>query len=377
MCTLLSPPLCTPDNICHGRAGVPGLATRCLCVLSTWLVVFCGAICSSVYCLSPPILLPHHCFSSSTCVPLVTLVYLTIYPPGVWSPVLIRCLLSCVCYVDCYSSLPACLFFPFGVVFVHFCFILWLKRNHSLVLEYLISLLMRPDRTDQPDEDSAESATGNHGSRAEVSQRLPGRQEHWGIRQGLRGSGSPVGYGKGLPHGLFLGRPSRALQVPYTLSAPWGVTGGVHQPGSEFKQLSLQGGVSCGASSFPWAHRVRSRARSVPWAHRARSVLGAHRVRPVSWAHRVHSRSLSSCTLTTSSCDLDELVDGILEDLFPDLDKNTSELLDSLWCYIATLDVLIHNAPEVLNGLRSGQHEGQSMASMPSSFRNCLHTLTT
>ncbi len=120
---------------CHGPAGGPGMATRCLCVLSTWLFVFVGAMCSSVYCLSPPILLPHHRFSGSTCVPLITLVCLPIYPPGVCSPVLIRCLSSCVCYVDCYSSLPACPFFTFGVIFVHFCFILWLKRNHSLALE--------------------------------------------------------------------------------------------------------------------------------------------------------------------------------------------------------------------------------------------------
>ncbi len=28
-------------GLCHGPAGVPGLATRCLCVLSTWLVVCC------------------------------------------------------------------------------------------------------------------------------------------------------------------------------------------------------------------------------------------------------------------------------------------------------------------------------------------------
>ncbi len=26
-------------NMCHGPAGVPRLATRCLCLLSTWLVV--------------------------------------------------------------------------------------------------------------------------------------------------------------------------------------------------------------------------------------------------------------------------------------------------------------------------------------------------
>ncbi len=34
--SLLSRP---EDTVCHGPAGVPRLATRCLCVLSTWLVV--------------------------------------------------------------------------------------------------------------------------------------------------------------------------------------------------------------------------------------------------------------------------------------------------------------------------------------------------
>ncbi len=291
------------------------------------LFVVC-AMCSSVYCLSPPILLPHHCSSGSTSVPLVTLVCLPIYPPGVWNNVLIRCLSWCMCYVDCYSSLPACLpVFPLLGIFVHFCFILWLKKKPfscTCVLAF-ISLLTHPDRMDKPDEDSAESATSNHGSRAEASQHPPGRQEHWGIRQGLLGSGSLVGYGKSLPHGLFLGRPSQALQVPYALLAPRGVTGGVNKPGSEFKRLSLQGGVRarsvpwaqrvCSrarsllwadrvrsrARSVPWADGVRSRARFVPWTHgvrsRARFILWAHRVcsrdRSVPWADRVRSRARS------------------------------------------------------------------------------------
>ncbi len=49
------------------------------------------AMCSHAYCLSPPILFPFYCFSGSTCVPLVTLVSLPTYPPGVCIPVLIRC----------------------------------------------------------------------------------------------------------------------------------------------------------------------------------------------------------------------------------------------------------------------------------------------
>ncbi len=47
---------------CHGPAGVPPDVS----VLNTWLVV--GAMCSPVFCLSPPILLTNHCFSCSTCV---------------------------------------------------------------------------------------------------------------------------------------------------------------------------------------------------------------------------------------------------------------------------------------------------------------------
>ena len=31
----------------------------------------------------------------------------------------------------------------------------------------------------------------------------------------------------------------------------------------------------------------------------------------------------------------DETVDGVLGDLLPDLDQGISELLDSLWCYLA------------------------------------------
>ncbi len=31
-------------GLCHGPAGVPRLATRCLCVLSTWLVCWCHVL---------------------------------------------------------------------------------------------------------------------------------------------------------------------------------------------------------------------------------------------------------------------------------------------------------------------------------------------
>ncbi len=76
--------LVTGDPLCHGPVGVPRLATRCLCVLSTWLVV--GAMCSHVDCLSPPILLLNHCFSGSSCVSLVTLVCLIVSVAPAVSP---------------------------------------------------------------------------------------------------------------------------------------------------------------------------------------------------------------------------------------------------------------------------------------------------
>ncbi len=131
------------------------------------------------------------------------------------------------------------------------------------------------------------------GSRGEALQYPSGRRENWGVRQALLGSRSSVGDGEYLPHGRLLGRPGRALQIPDALLGPRRVAGGLHQPGSEFKRLSLQGGVSCRARSVPEAGRVRSRARSVPGAHavrsRARSVPGAHAVRSVPGAHAVRS----------------------------------------------------------------------------------------
>ncbi len=85
----------------------------CLCWAHGLLFVV-GAMCSTVYCLSPPILLPSSLFQFlHLCLPRSLFVWLPIYPPGVCSPVLIHCFTSCVCYVCLYcSSLPACLFFP-------------------------------------------------------------------------------------------------------------------------------------------------------------------------------------------------------------------------------------------------------------------------
>ncbi len=79
--------------------------------------------------------------------------------PCVCSPVLIRCLSCVVRYVSvscwlCSSFMPACLFFPFGVVFVLLCFILLLKE--TILCIWVLDLIFR-DRTDQPEEDSAEN----------------------------------------------------------------------------------------------------------------------------------------------------------------------------------------------------------------------------
>ncbi len=104
------------------------------------LLFVVGAMCSQVYCLSPPILLPNHCLSC------VTLVCLSVYPPGVCSPVLIRCLTSCVFNVCLFChSLPA---FPLRVFFVYLCFILLLKPILLHMSPRLISLLSHPDIED-------------------------------------------------------------------------------------------------------------------------------------------------------------------------------------------------------------------------------------
>ncbi len=103
-------------ELCHCPAGVPWPASRCLCMLSTWLVVCCCCMCSPVYCLSPPILLPNHCFS--------------------WVCVMFAC--------TAVRCRPACLFFPLGVVFVHFI----IKKTHSSCT--LSPRLISPNAPRQP-----------------------------------------------------------------------------------------------------------------------------------------------------------------------------------------------------------------------------------
>ncbi len=211
------------------------------------LLFVVGAMCSHVYCLSPPILLPHHCFSCSTCVPLVTLICLPIYPSGVCSPVLICCFTSCVFHVCLFcSSLPACLFFPFRVFFVYDRFILLLKEK---IILHLSPLLISPHPPWQ--NGSAFWGLSEDESSGKALQYPSGRRKNWRVRQALLGSRSPVGDGEDLPHGHLLGRPGQAFQILHALLGLRGVAGGLHQPGSEFKRLCSR------ARSVLWAHRVR------------------------------------------------------------------------------------------------------------------------
>ncbi len=55
---------------------------------------------------------------------------------------------------------------------------------------------------------------------------------------------------------------------------------------------------------------------------------------------------------TTSRHAPDEIMDGTLGDLLPDLDQGISELLDNLWCYLVAVDAPIHNIPEVSNWIQ-------------------------
>ncbi len=123
---------------CHGPAGVPRLATRCLCLLSTWLVV-CLVPCApmSIVCPLPScyVIIVSVAPAVSPSLPSFVSLYSS---PCVCSPVLIRCL-SCVEYhvSSCLTVLQssACLIvFPLrgGFCCSLFCFII--KNNNSLCI---------------------------------------------------------------------------------------------------------------------------------------------------------------------------------------------------------------------------------------------------
>ncbi len=109
-------------GLCHGPAGVPRLATRCLCVLSTWLVV-CLVPCApmSIVCPLPScyLIIVSVAPAVSPSLPsFVSLYSLLVSAVLCWS-VVFHVSTSCELNVWlCSSLLPACLFFPFGVVYV-------------------------------------------------------------------------------------------------------------------------------------------------------------------------------------------------------------------------------------------------------------------
>ncbi len=120
--------------LCHGPAGVPRLATRCLCVLSTWLVV-CLVPCApmSIVCPLPScyLIIVSVAPAVSPSLPsFVSLYSLLVSAVLCWSVVFHVSYVTWVFHVDCAPvlCLPACLpacFFPFGVVFVLLCFVLF------------------------------------------------------------------------------------------------------------------------------------------------------------------------------------------------------------------------------------------------------------
>ncbi len=148
----------------YGPAGVPRLATRCLCVehMAGCLLVPCAPMSMSVPLPSCYLIIVSRWLS---CVSLVTLVVSLYSSPCVCSPVLIPlsfvCLMSCECFMsDCAPVLlPALLvFFPFGVVFVLLCFYFIIKRTFSPAFESSTSSHVT-ERISQ-DEDSAEEGFG-------------------------------------------------------------------------------------------------------------------------------------------------------------------------------------------------------------------------
>ncbi len=109
------------------------------------VLVFCVPCALMSIVLTPPILLPDYWLICPTCVYLITLLICSLYNLLVFAVpcqfvinVTIACILSCpVCLVvpcPALPSLPAVLFFPYGVVFVA-CFVLFLiNKAHSPTL---------------------------------------------------------------------------------------------------------------------------------------------------------------------------------------------------------------------------------------------------
>ncbi len=140
---------------------------QCLCVLSTWLVV-CLVPCApmSIVCPLPScyLIIVSVAPAVSPSLPSFVSLYSLLVSAVLFWSVVFRVSMSCELNVWlCSSLLPACLFFPFGVVFV-LLFNFVIKTLNSSAFESSTSSLVT-ERI-RHDEDSAEGATGNHGSRA-------------------------------------------------------------------------------------------------------------------------------------------------------------------------------------------------------------------
>ncbi len=136
-----------------------------LCVEHMACCLF-GAMCSHVDCLSPPILLLNHCSVAPAVSPslpsFVSLYSLLVSAVLCWSVVFhvsTSCVsVSCLTVLQSSACLPACLpacFSPSGWFLLFICFILLLKITFSAFESSTSSIPC--DRTDQPEEDSAEN----------------------------------------------------------------------------------------------------------------------------------------------------------------------------------------------------------------------------
>ncbi len=171
----------SPDLVqnCHGPAGVPRLATRCLCVLSTWLVV-CLVPCApmSIVCPLPPcyLIIVSVAPAVSPSLPsFVSLYSLLVSAVLCWS-IVVHVSTSCECFMltvlQFYACLPACLLvFPLRGGFCSSLFYFIIKNNYFSAFESSTSSFVT-ERISQ-DEDSAEEGFGSPTTRHYLQPPIP------------------------------------------------------------------------------------------------------------------------------------------------------------------------------------------------------------